>query len=31
LTKLDQPWIWGDEQEAAFGQLKDCLASAPIL
>jgi hypothetical protein len=31
LTRLDQPWIWGDEQDAAFGQLKDCLASAPIL
>jgi hypothetical protein len=31
LTRLDQPWIWGDEQEAAFGQLKDSLASAPIL
>jgi hypothetical protein len=31
LTRLDQPWIWGDEQEAAFGQLKDRLASAPIL
>jgi hypothetical protein len=31
LTKSDQPWIWGDEQEAAFGQLKDRLASAPIL
>jgi hypothetical protein len=31
LTRLDQPWIWGDEQEAAFGQLKDRLASTPIL
>jgi hypothetical protein len=31
LTRLNQPWIWGDEQEAAFGQLKDRLASAPIL
>jgi hypothetical protein len=31
LTRLDQLWIWGDEQEAAFGQLKDRLASAPIL
>jgi hypothetical protein len=31
LTRLDQPWIWGDEQEVAFGQLKDRLASAPIL
>jgi hypothetical protein len=31
LTRLDQPWIWGDEQEAAFGQLKDRLTSAPIL
>jgi hypothetical protein len=31
LTRSDQPWIWEDEQEAAFGQLKDRLASAPIL
>jgi alpha-tubulin suppressor-like RCC1 family protein len=31
LTRNDQPWIWGDEQEAAFGQLKDRLASTPIL
>jgi hypothetical protein len=31
LTRLDQPWIWRAEQEAAFGQLKDRLASAPIL
>jgi hypothetical protein len=31
LTRLNQPWIWGDEQEAAFGQLKDRLASTPIL
>jgi hypothetical protein len=31
LTRSDQPWIWGDEQEAAFQQLKERLASAPIL
>jgi hypothetical protein len=31
LIRLDQPWIWGDEQEVAFGQLKDRLVSAPIL
>jgi hypothetical protein len=31
LTRLDQPWIWGDEQEAAFGILKDRLASTLIL
>ena len=31
LTRNDQPWIWGDEQETAFQELKDCLASAPIL
>jgi hypothetical protein len=31
LTRLDQPWIWGDEQEVVFRQLKDRLASAPIL
>jgi hypothetical protein len=31
LTRSDQPWIWGDEQKAAFQQLKERLASAPIL
>jgi hypothetical protein len=31
LTRNDQPWIWEDEQDAAFHQLKECLASAPIL
>jgi hypothetical protein len=31
LTRYDQPWIWGDEQEAAFQQLKEHLVSAPIL
>jgi hypothetical protein len=31
LTRSDQPWIWGNEQEAAFQQLKERLASAPIL
>jgi hypothetical protein len=31
LTRFDQPWIWGDEQEATFQQLKERLASAPIL
>jgi hypothetical protein len=31
LTKNDQPWIWGNEQEAAFQQLKERLASALIL
>jgi hypothetical protein len=31
LTRNDQPWIWRDEQEAAFQQLKERLASAPIL
>jgi hypothetical protein len=31
LTRNDQPWIWEDEQEAAFGQLKERLVSAPIL
>jgi hypothetical protein len=31
LTRNDQPWIWEDEQEAAFQQLKECLASALIL
>jgi hypothetical protein len=31
LMRNDQPWIWGDEQKAAFQQLKERLASAPIL
>jgi hypothetical protein len=31
LTRFDQPWIWRDEQEAAFEQLKDHLASTLIL
>ena len=31
LTRTDQDWIWGDEQEAAFLELKSRLASAPIL
>jgi hypothetical protein len=31
LIRSDQPWIWEDEQEAAFQQLKERLASAPIL
>jgi hypothetical protein len=31
LTRSDQPWIWGDEEEAAFQQLKERLVSAPIL
>ena len=31
LIRFDQPWIWEDEQEAAFQQLKECLALALIL
>jgi hypothetical protein len=31
LTRSDQPSISGDEQEAAFQQLKEHLALAPIL
>jgi hypothetical protein len=31
LTRINQSWIWGDKQEVAFEQLKDRLASAPIL
>lgn len=31
LTRNDQPWMWGDEQEAAFVQLKERLSLAPIL
>lgn len=31
LTKKDQPWIWGDDQEQAFNALKAAFTSAPIL
>ena len=31
LTKKDQPWVWGEEQEQAFNSLKDAFTSAPIL
>ena len=31
LIRSDQPWIWEDEQEMAFEQLKDCLVLALIL
>ena len=31
LTRNDQKWMWGDEQEAAFVELKARLAYAPIL
>lgn len=31
LTHKKQPWIWLDDQDAAFNELKDKLRSAPIL
>ena len=31
LTRLDQVWVWDDDQERAFQQLKEKLTSAPIL
>lgn len=31
LTKKDQPWTWGEEQEPAFASLKEGFTSAPIL
>ncbi len=31
LLKLDQEWLWGDEQERAFVELKARLVVAPIL
>ncbi|PSS36996.1 hypothetical protein PHLCEN_2v1138 [Hermanssonia centrifuga] len=31
LTKKDQPWVWGEEQEHVFNSLKEAFISAPIL
>ena len=31
LTKKDQDFTWGAEEEAAFQKLKEALTSAPIL
>ena len=31
LTGARTPWVWGEEQQAAFQALKDKLISAPIL
>jgi hypothetical protein len=31
LTKKDQPWIWKEEQEKAFQDLKSAFTQAPIL
>ena len=31
LTKKDQPWVWGPDQQNAFDDLKKAFVSAPIL
>ena len=31
LTKKDQPWVWGEDQQKAFEVLKNAFTSAPIL
>ena len=31
LLSKDSAWVWGDNQEKAFQELKQCLISAPIL
>ena len=31
LAKKDVPFTWGEQQEAAFAQLKEALTTAPIL
>ncbi|KAJ3541602.1 hypothetical protein NM688_g6061 [Phlebia brevispora] len=31
LTKKDQPWVWGEDQQNAFEALKKAFTSAPIL
>jgi transposase InsO family protein len=31
LTRANQPWVWGPEQQRAFDELKQRLASAPVL
>ena len=31
LTKLHEPFVWGDAQEMAFQTLKDRLTQAPLL
>ncbi|GAB9475531.1 hypothetical protein Gpo141_00012622 [Globisporangium polare] len=31
LTQKDQPWMWGNEQQAAYETLKAKLVSAPVL
>ncbi|KAJ3518444.1 hypothetical protein NM688_g9438 [Phlebia brevispora] len=31
LTKKDQPWVWGEDQQNAFEALKKAFISAPIL
>ena len=31
LTRKDQPWIWGEEEQKAFDDLKQAFTSAPVL
>ncbi|KAK3234323.1 hypothetical protein CYMTET_55424 [Cymbomonas tetramitiformis] len=31
LTKTDEPWQWGEQQQWAFDELKEALSSAPVL
>jgi RNase H-like domain found in reverse transcriptase len=31
LTKKDQKWSWGEEQQRAFNEIKDQVTSSPIL
>src|SRR5690606_20673267 len=31
LTKNDQPWQWGIQQQQAFDRIKEAMASGPVL
>ncbi|QRV92843.1 Retrotransposable element Tf2 protein [Ceratobasidium sp. AG-Ba] len=31
LTHLEQPWVWGDEQQAAFDAIKEAISKEPVL
>ena len=31
LTKKNTPWIWGDQEEKAFNELKKAMVTAPVL